>query len=67
MCKKHKKICKNLTYIENLLILPSAVTWFVLISPFNSSVGIPVSITRYAVGIKICAITGGINKYKSIT
>ena len=48
MCKKHKKICKNLTYIENLLILPSAVTWFVLISPFDSSVGIPVSITRYS-------------------
>ena len=66
MCKKHKKICKTLTYIENLLILPSAVTWCVLISPFDSSVGIPVSIKRYVVGIKICAITAGINKYKSI-
>ena len=33
---------------------------------FTSLVAIPVGITSSAVGIKICAITAGIKKYKSI-
>ena len=64
--KKHKKACKYLNYIENLLILSSAVTACVSISAFASLIYVPVGITSSAIGIKICAITAGIKKYKSI-
>ena len=33
---------------------------------FVSLVGIPIGITSSAVGLKICAITAGIKKFKSI-
>ena len=33
---------------------------------FSSLIGIPVGITSSAIGLKICAITAGIKKYKSI-
>ena len=33
---------------------------------FASLVGIPIGITSSAIGLKICAITAGIKKYKSI-
>ena len=36
------------------------------ISAFSSLVGIPAGITSSATGLKICAITAGIKKYKSI-
>ena len=55
MSKKYKKTCKYL----NLLALFS----------FNNYcwvVCVLVSITSSAVGIKICAITAGFEKYKSI-
>ena len=58
--------CKYLNYAENLLILVSTVTRCVSISAFASLVAILVGITSSAVGIKICAITAGIKKYKSI-
>ena len=58
--------CKYLNYVENLLILVSTVTGCVSISTFASLVVIPVGITSSAVGIKICAITAEIKKYKSI-
>ena len=64
--KKHKKICRNLNYVEHLVILASTVTGCVSISAFASLVGIPGGITNYAVGFKICAITAGIKKYKLI-
>ena len=35
-------------------------------STFASLVGIPIGIARSAVGLKICVITAGIKKYKSI-
>ena len=54
-----------LNYIEHLLILASAVTRCVSISAFASLVGIPLSITSYAVGLKISGITAEIKKYKS--
>ena len=38
----------------------------VSISSFASLVGIPKGITSSAIGLKICAITIGIKKYKSI-
>ena len=64
--KKHKKICTTLNYIERFLILGSTVTRCFSISAFSSLVGIPVGITSSAIGLKICAITEGIKKYKSI-
>ena len=66
MSKKHKKVCTTLNYIEHFLILGSTTTGCVSFSAFASSVGIPIGITSSAIGLKICAITAGIKKYKSI-
>ena len=66
MCKKHKKVCGVLNYIEHLLILVSTVTGCVSISDFSSLVGIPVGITSSAIGLEICVVTAGMKKYKSI-
>ena len=63
---KNKKICKSLNYIEHFLILDSAVTECISISTFASLLGIPIRITSSSIGLKICAITGGIEKYKSL-
>ena len=64
--KKSKRTCKNLNYVEQLLILTSTVTYCVFISAFASLVGIPVGITSSTVGLKMCAIIAGIKRYKSI-
>ena len=64
--KKSKRTCKNLNYVEQLLILASTVTYCVFISAFASLVGIPVGITSSTVGLKMCAIIAGIKRYKSI-
>ena len=58
------KTYKYLNYVEHLLILASIITGCISISAFASLVC--VAITSSAVGIDICAITGGIKKYKSI-
>ena len=65
MSKKHKKVCTTLNYIEHFLILASTVTGCISISPFASLVGIPIRITSSAIGLKICAITGGVKTFKS--
>ena len=62
--KKHKKVCTTLNYIEHFLILASAIAG--CNSLFTSLIGIPVGITISAIGLKICAITAGIKKHKSI-
>ena len=66
MNKKYKKTCKYLNYVEKLLILASTNTACISISGFTSLVCVSVGITSFAVKIKICAITVGIKKYKSI-
>ena len=66
MSKKHKKVCRILNYIDHLLIVISTITECVSISAFASLVGIPIEITSSAIGLKICAITARIRKYKSI-
>ena len=67
MSEKYKKKCKNLNYVEHLLILISKLlVGFVLIATFASLVCVPVSITSSEVGIKNCEITAGIKKYNSI-
>ena len=66
MSKKHKKISRVLNYIDHLLVVISTITGWVSISAFASFVGIPIGITSSATGIKICVITAGIKKYRSI-
>ena len=66
MSKKRKKVCTTLIYTEHFLILASTITGHISISVFTSLIGIPIGITRSAIGLKICAITAGIKKYKSI-
>ena len=64
--EKYKNTCKYLNYVEHLLILVSTVTGCISISAFASWVSVPVGITSSVVRLKICAITAGIKKYKSI-
>ena len=64
MSKKHKKVCRTLSYIEQVLILASKITE--RISAFSSLIGIPIGIMSSAIGLKTCAITKGVKKYKSI-
>ena len=49
-----------------MIILTSTVIGCLSISAFVSLVWVPVGMTSSAVGLKICAITAGIKKYKSI-
>ena len=57
-----------MNYIDNFPILISTVTGCVFISAFASLVGIPIEIRikSFAIGLKICVITAGIKRYKSI-
>ena len=64
--KKYRKVCATLNYIEHFLILAPVVTGCVSISTFASLVGISLGVTSSVIGLKICAITAGIKKYKSI-
>ena len=67
MSKKHKKFWGVLNYIDHLLIVISTITGCVSISGFTSLSGIPIGITSSAIGLKICAITAGTKRSKSIT
>ena len=53
---KHKKVFRVLNYI-----VIYAITGCIFISAFS------IGITSSAIGLRICAITAGIKKYKSIT
>ena len=64
--KKHKKTFINLNFTEHLVIFTSIVTGCVSISAFASLVAILVGIASFAVGLKICVITAGIKRYKSV-
>ena len=59
-------MCRVLNYFENFLIFVFAVSGFVSISVFVPLAGVPLGITSSSIVIKICAITAGIKKYKSI-
>ena len=65
MSRKHKKVCRTLNYIEQFLILTSAITGCTSISAFASLLGIPIVITSSAIGLKICEIVAGIKKFQS--
>ena len=66
MSEKQKKVYRALNYFENFLVFVSAVSDCVFVSVFASSVGVSAGILSSAVELKICAITVGIKKYKSI-
>ena len=66
MNKKHKKVCKTLNCINHFLILASAVAVCVSTFTSNSFVSIPIGTTSSAIGLKICAMTAEVKKYKSI-
>ena len=66
MNEKHKKVSRVWKYIENFLILIPTLTGRVSISDFASLINIPIGITSSEIGLKICLITTGIKKYKSI-
>ena len=53
MSKKHKKVCRALSYVEHLLILALGVTGCVFIYVFASLGGIPRGVTSSSVGLKI--------------
>ena len=64
--EEYKKTCTFLNYIEHWLILVLRVTGCVSISAFASLVCVLLGIASSAVGIKICVVTAGIEKYKLI-
>ena len=66
MSRKYKKVCRALNSIDHLLTVISTITECVSISAFASLVGIPIGITSSEIGLKICPITAGIKKDKSI-
>ena len=66
MSRKHKKVCAALNYMEHFLILASKITGCISISAFASLIGLPIGIRSSVIGLKICAITAGIKKCKSI-
>ena len=66
MRRKYKKVCTALNYIEHFLILASTATGCISVSAFASSICIPIGTTSSTIRLKICAITAGIKKYKSI-
>ena len=64
--KTIKRHVYYLNYVENLLIIVLTVTGCISITAIASVVCFPVGITRFAVGLTICAIIAGIEKYTSI-
>ena len=66
MSNKHKKICRTLNYVEQVLILTFVFGGCVSICSFSSLVSISVGITSSVVASETCATAAGIQKYKSI-
>ena len=64
MSKRHRRSCRVLNYVDHLLIVFFAIIGCVFTSDFTSSVGILIGITSSVIGLKVCAITPGIRKYK---
>ena len=66
MSRKHKKVCKTLSYIKHFLIIAFTITGCISFSDFDSLIGILIRLLSYASGLKIWAIAAGITRYKSI-
>ena len=63
---KHRKVCRVLNYNDHSPIVISTIPGCVFISALASLVRILTGITSSGIGLKICVITTGIKKYKSI-
>ena len=61
---KNKAVCRALNHFEHFLIFVSLVIGCVPISAFASLVDAPVCIKSSALGLKFCALTVRIKKYK---
>ena len=57
MSKKYNKVSMVLNYIQQLLTLFSTITGCVSGCIFSSLVGIPIGVSSFSEGLKICAIT----------
>ena len=66
MSKKQTKVFTTLNYIEHFLILASSIAGCISISAFASLIGLSIQIRSPAIGLRFCAITAWITKYKSI-
>ena len=55
-----------MNYIDHSLIVISTIAGYVFISAFASLFGIPIGIGSSTIRLKICLITAGIKKYKSM-
>ena len=66
MSKRQKKVCATLNYMKYFLILASTMTGCISVSASASLIGISLGISSFVIGLKICAITVGVKKYKSI-
>ena len=66
LSKKHENVFRVFNYTDQSLIVISTIIGCVSISAFASLVGIPIGITSSTIGFKICVITAGIKRYKSI-
>ena len=66
LSKKHENVFRVFNYTDQSLIVISTITGCVSISAFASLVGIPVGITSFAIGLKVCVISARIKKYESI-
>ena len=62
MSKKHKKVCRDLNYIDHLLIATTTITGCVSISAFACLVGIPIGIASSTIRLNVCVKTAGIIK-----
>ena len=62
MSKNRQKVCTVLNYIHHSLDSNSTITGCVSIT----LVGISIGIASSTIGLKICVITAGIKKYKSM-
>ena len=65
--EKHKKTCKYLDHVKNLLILASTFNGCNSVSAFTYLAAVLVGITSSAVGLKIFPTIAGIKKFKSVT
>ena len=66
MSKKQEQFCRDLNYIDHLLIVISTITGCVSISAFASLVRFPIGITSFSIRLKFFVITAGIKNYKLI-
>ena len=66
MSKKNKKVSRALDHIDHSLIEISKINGCAFLSAFTSLFDIPIGIASSTIGLKICVITAGIKKYKSI-